>query len=260
MALVSHFWSGKHHRVVKGLNLVTLFYTDPQGRSVPLNYRVYDKSEGKTKNDYFVEMLREVLDWGLRPSFTTGDSWYSCVSNLKAIKNHRMSFVFAVESNRLVSKEKGTWTQVHKLDIPDEGMNVWLRDFGQVKLFRTRLKDQLRHYIVYLVETPCLDSFGRADFKRLHDLHWQIEQYHRVIKQVCNIERFQVRGKVSILNHIFCALCGYVYLQKMQMNQLITNAYQMRSDLYKDVVGAFVRSFIVDKDHLNPQFRPTVNA
>ena len=260
MALVSHFWSGKHHRVVKGLNLVTLFYTDPQGRSVPLNYRVYDKSEGKTKNDYFVEMLREVLDWGLRPSFTTGDSWYSCVSNLKAIKNHRMSFVFAVESNRLVSKEKGTWTQVHKLDIPDEGMNVWLRDFGQVKLFRTRLKDQLRHYIVYLVETPCLDSFGRADFKRLHDLHWQIEQYHRVIKQVCNIERFQVRGKVSILNHIFCALCGYVYLQKMQMNQLITNAYQMRSDLYKDVVGAFVRSFIVDKDHLNPQFHPTVNA
>ena len=91
MALVSHFWSGKHHRVVKGLNLVTLFYTDPQGRSVPLNYRVYDKSEGKTKNDYFVEMLREVLDWGLRPSFTTGDSWYSCVSNLKAIKNRNYS-------------------------------------------------------------------------------------------------------------------------------------------------------------------------
>lgn len=31
MALVSHFWSGKHHRAVKGINLVTLYYTDIQG-------------------------------------------------------------------------------------------------------------------------------------------------------------------------------------------------------------------------------------
>jgi len=26
MALVGHFWSGKHHRVVKGLSLITLYY------------------------------------------------------------------------------------------------------------------------------------------------------------------------------------------------------------------------------------------
>ena len=26
-----------------------------------VNYRIYDKSEGKTKNDYFREMLIEVL-------------------------------------------------------------------------------------------------------------------------------------------------------------------------------------------------------
>ncbi len=25
-------------------------------------------------------------------------------------------------------------------------------------------------------------------FDKLHDQHWQIEQYHRTIKQVCNIE------------------------------------------------------------------------
>lgn len=47
MELVGYFWSGKHHRVVKGLNLITLYYTDGQGRSLPVNYRVYDKAEGK---------------------------------------------------------------------------------------------------------------------------------------------------------------------------------------------------------------------
>jgi hypothetical protein len=115
MELVDYFWSGKHHRTVKGLNLVTLYYTDPQGRSLPVNYRVYDKSEGKTKNDYFLEMLAQVLAWGLQPSFMTGDSWYACKKNLKTVKNHRMGFLFAVESNRRVSVQRGAWVQVQKL-------------------------------------------------------------------------------------------------------------------------------------------------
>lgn len=74
MALVSHFWSGKHHRTVKGLNLITLYYTDVEGHHLPVNYRIYDKSENKTKNDYFKDMLIEVLAWGLEPAVVTGDS------------------------------------------------------------------------------------------------------------------------------------------------------------------------------------------
>ena len=62
--LVGYFWSGKHHRAVKGINLVTLYHTDTSGRHMPVNFRVCDKSEGKTKNDYFREMLIEVLAWG----------------------------------------------------------------------------------------------------------------------------------------------------------------------------------------------------
>ena len=74
VALVGHFWSGKHHRVVKGINLVTLYHTDSAGRHMPVNFRICDKPEGKTKNDYFLKMLLEVLAWGLKPAFVTGDS------------------------------------------------------------------------------------------------------------------------------------------------------------------------------------------
>jgi len=264
MDLVGHFWSGKHHRVVKGINLITLYYTDLQGRSLPVNYRIYDKSDGKSKNDYFRDMLAEVLNWGLKPGFVTGDSWYSCADNLKTVRNHRRGFLFAVESNRRVSVEKGQWAQVQQLDIPEQGQLVWLREFGEVKLFRTQLKDQLRHYIVFLPSdsTPATTykTFTRADFQNLHDQHWQIEQYHRMIKQVCHIERFQVRGKVPIRNHIFAALCAHVQLQHMQMTELITNAYQWQRDLYREVVAHFVSHFVQGKDHLNPQFVRTVNA
>ena len=260
MALVGHFWSGKHHRVVKGLSLVTLHYTDVQGRSLPVNYRVYDKAENKTKNDYFQDMLSEVWVWGLRPAFVTGDTWYACEKNLKTVRNHRMGLMFAVEANRVVSLQKGAWVQVQKLHVPDEGLMVWLRDFGPVKLFRTRLKDQLRHYVVCLPNTDQHNTFGRAHFQKLHDQHWKIEQYHRMLKQVCNIERFQVRGKAAILNHIFAALSSFVALQEMQFRHAIINAYQWKCELFTDVVAAFLRRFIPGKEHLNPQFRTTVNA
>jgi len=84
------------------LSLITLYYSDVQGRSLPINYRVYDKAEGKTKNDYFLEMLDEVLAWGLRPSYVTGDTWYSGTENLKSVKNHGQGLMFAVESRRTV--------------------------------------------------------------------------------------------------------------------------------------------------------------
>lgn len=254
ISLIGHYWSGKHHAVVKGINLITLYYTDPQGQHQPVNFRVYDKAENKTKNDYFQDMLAEVLSWGLEPAFVTGDSWYSCVKNLKTIKNHLLGFLFALESNRLVSIEKDSWIQVQMLDIPDDGLIVWLRDFGQVKLFRTRLKDQVRHYAIYLPDETKLTNFERDAFDKLHDQHWQIEQYHRAIKQVCNIESFQVRGKTAVKNHLFAAICGYVELQKLRAMDLIGNCYKLQRELFNEVIASFITSFMPRMEHMNPKF------
>ena len=260
MDLVSHVYSGKHHRVVKGINVISLYYTDVQGRHLPVNYRIYVKSENKTKNDYFQEMLAETLTWGLKPAFITGDSWYGCNPNLKWVRNHPLGFMFAVESNRCVSLEKGTWVQVQRLVVPEQGQIVWLREFGWVKLFRTWLKDQPRHYVVYLPDSHLLEAFSKDEFVKRHQEHWQIEQYHRMIKQVCHIEKFQVRKETAIRNHLFAAFCAYVQLQRMSVTKLIVNAYQMQQDLFSDVIADFIRSFVVGQEHLYPQFRPVVNA
>lgn len=85
-----------------------------------------------------------------------------------------------------------------------------------MKLFRTQLKDPLRHYICSLADEDQLGAFDRKAFEEQHDRHWQIEQYHRAIKQVCNIEYFQARRKGAIKNHLFAALCGFVQLQKLR--------------------------------------------
>ena len=260
LAFVSYFWSGKHHRTVKGINLITLYYTDIHGQHLPVNFRVYDKSEGKTKNDYFLDMLYEVLAWGLEPAWVTGDSWYSGVDNLKQIRNCQLSWLFALESNRTVSVEKGRWVQVQKLDIPDDGLVVWLREFGYVKLFRTWLKDQPRHYAVFLDNEEQLASVDRKTFNGQHDKHWHIEQYHRAIKQVCNIEHFQVRSKVAVKNHLFAALCGYVQLQKLSAMSLIDNCYTIQRNLFNEVIAGFIGTLMPTMGHLNPEFHSVVNA
>ncbi|MFZ0256489.1 MAG: transposase [Gammaproteobacteria bacterium] len=257
MDLVGYFWSGKHHRVVKGINLITLYYTDVHGQHRPVNYRLYDKAEGKTKNDYFQDMLAEVRAWGLEPAVV---AWYSGVDNLKRVRNHSMGFLFALESNRRIAVAKGLWEPVQHLEVPEEGRVVWLRGFGQVKLYRTWLKDQRRHYAVYLPDGESLASFDRAAFLQWHDQHWQIEQYHRAIKQVCHVEHCQVRGQVPIANHIFSAICGYIQLQRLCAMDLIRSCYRLQRDLFNGVVASFIRAIIPHMESLNSQFQPVVNA
>lgn len=48
--LIGYFWSGKYHKSIKGLNLITLYSSDLQGNSVPINYRIYDNSRYSLAN------------------------------------------------------------------------------------------------------------------------------------------------------------------------------------------------------------------
>ncbi len=239
--LISYFWSGKYHKTIKGLNLITLYYSDTYGNSVPINYRIYDKREGKTKNDYFREMLSEVISWGLKPRLITGDSWYSGIENLKFLRNQKLGFLFGVEKNRTVSNEPSKYCQVRSLDIPEEGVITHLREFGCIKLFRKDFKkEDSRHYILYLPDDDALKEITRSEFITIHDTHWGIETFHRAIKQVCGICRFMVRDTNAIKTHIFCSLYAFVHLEKMRSEKLISNWYELQRNLFTLVVREYI--------------------
>ena len=56
------------------------------------------------------------------------------------------------------------------------------------KLFRTRLKEQLRHDVVCLPNanagTKANAAFERQNPQHVHEQHWKIELYHRMLR--CN--------------------------------------------------------------------------
>ena len=54
------------------------------------------------------------------------------------------AWVFRLPPVKLLCPYEGTWHQEQTVNVPDEGLNVWLKDFGEVMLFRTlpkHLKD-----------------------------------------------------------------------------------------------------------------------
>jgi putative transposase len=58
IALVHRHWSGKHRRVVAGINLVTLVWADDT-HAVPCDYRLFDApNDTLTKNDHFRAMCQ----------------------------------------------------------------------------------------------------------------------------------------------------------------------------------------------------------
>jgi hypothetical protein len=87
MELVGWHWSGKHHRVVKGINLTTLLWTDGE-QHIPIDYRLYEKvMDGATKNDHFRAMVQTAKQRGFTPKCVEFDSWFGSLDNFKLIRS-----------------------------------------------------------------------------------------------------------------------------------------------------------------------------
>ncbi|MGF1517226.1 MAG: transposase [Nodosilinea sp.] len=89
-------------------------------------------------------------------------------------------------------------------------------------------------------QLEALHSVTRDTFKRIHDDHWKIECFHRVIKQVCNIERFYVRDKEAIRNHFFCALSAFCKLQTICIQRVTNNCYELSRQLFVPTMRQFI--------------------
>ena len=242
--LITYLYSGKHHRTVKGIGLITLVYTDIRGVSLPVNFRIYEKSLGKTKNDYFQEMIKEVLQWGLGPKIVTGDSWYASTANFKFLRNQELSFLFGIEKNRIISTQAGQYQQVSRASIPPEGLYTHLKEFDFVKVFQTVDTDNdVRYYLYFHSDSEKCHSVSLAEFEKAHQDHWQIECFHRTCKQVCNIEKFFVRNSSSIKTHLFAALRAFIRLSAMVKDHLIDSFYSLHRQLFLQAQRDFVLNF-----------------
>jgi putative transposase len=209
MDLVHHQWSGKHHDVVKGIGLLTLLWTDGD-RRLPCDYRLYDKvTDGKTKNDHFRELLDVARERGFAPECVLFDGWYSGLENLKHVRSFGWHWLTRLKSNRRVNPDRSGLRAVSACEIAATGTVVHLEGYGLVKVFRIGAKDGTADH--WATDDLTMDDLGRV---RLADASWQIEEYHRGLKQTTNVERCQCRVGRAQRGHIGLALRAFVILEQ----------------------------------------------
>lgn len=235
MDLVTYHWSGKHHDVVKGINLITLLWSDGKAL-VPTDFRLYDKQAGLTKNDHFRDMLGKASERGLEPDYVIFDSWYSSIDNLKAVIRYGWHFFTRLKENRLVNPDgrKVGNMPVSQIDIPASGRVVHLKEFGMVKVFRTVSRDGDVEYWA----TDDLDM-QEEKAEALTNAGWGIEVYHRGIKQCCGVEKAQVRKAGAIINHVQMSLRAFL---RLELYRLVTGIswYEAKARIIRDAIRAYL--------------------
>ena len=234
--LVSHHWSGKHHRVVQGINLVTLLWTEGESH-IPCDYRIYAKEhDNLTKNDHFQSMLNQAKVHGFTPSCVVFDSWYSSLENLKIIRSYGWIWLTRLKSNRLVNPDKTGNVPISKVNISPKGTVVHLKGYGFVKVFEiVSQKGDIEHWT-----TNDLDS-NELSILPYTEWNWAIENYHRGLKQFCGVERSQVRGAVAQRNHIGLSIRAFLRLERFSFATGYS-WFEIKTGIIRNAVRAYLEA------------------
>jgi hypothetical protein len=244
--MVKRQYSGAVGGLVSGIGVVNLVHSDGNGQFWPLDFRIYAKAaDGKTKNDHFREMLLQaVFHKQVKAKTVLFDSWYASWQNLKFVHRLGLTFYTTLKSNRLISlAETDEYHHLHEIDWTERrlanGIVVKLSKIPfTVKLFKLVAP----HGDIDWVVTNDLDSTATTEVvQQANDVRWEVEQFHRELKQLTGSEKCQCRLQRSQRNHL--ANCYHAWLSlKVKAKALGKTVYRVKADLLSDYLRAELRS------------------
>jgi hypothetical protein len=119
-----------------------------------------------------------------------------------------------------------------------------LKEFDLVKVFQTvDRENNVRYYAYYCPDRQELAQAGQAEFERAHQDHWQVEVFHRTVKQVCSLERFFVRTDAAIRTHVFGAMRAFVRLTAFVNDRIIDSFYSLHRQLFLQAQREFIKLY-----------------
>jgi hypothetical protein len=232
--LTYYHWSGKHHKIVKGIGLITLVWTDGVN-TFPVDYRIYDKDcDELSKNDHFRDMVKTASDRGFQPYFVMFDSWYSGIDNLKCIDTLGWNWFSPIKKNRMVNPDKTGNHPVSALTIPDDGITVHMKKYGFVRVFHTVNKDGRNRF--WASNFIIMDA---QDRKNLQAICWSIENYHRALKDLCCVEKCKIRKEAGQRNYINFSLRAFIRLEVSNQINNIT-IYNAKWEIVKPAIARYL--------------------
>jgi hypothetical protein len=83
--------------------------------------------------------------------------------------------------------------------------------------------------IRYLVSSDTTLSFD--DLTTTYHKRWQVECYHKSLKQNVSLAKSPTQTITTQTNHFFAALCGFIKLERLKMRTKL-NHFALKSKLY----------------------------
>ncbi|NJL58063.1 transposase [bacterium] len=252
---------------VKGINFITALYHVGEV-SLPVNYDLVDKTEryidektGKekrrstiTKNERYRQLLRQVKQNQIPFRYVLNDTWFASADNMMFVKHElARDFVMPLKTNRNVAlsiadKKQGRYERVDALNIePDTVMTIYLEgvDFPLALVKQVFTNKDGSIGILYLVTSDLNLSYD--DITTIYKKRWNVEPYHKSLKQNASLAQSPTRTVTTQSNHFFAALCAYIKLEMLQVRTK-TNHFALKSQLYANAL----RSAFQALDALQP--------
>lgn len=226
--LVRWQYSGAQHDIVRGIGMLNFLWIDDASQVCPMDFRIYEpKEDGKTKNEHFREMLKSAKRRGVKPLAVVADSWYSSLDNVKCIRDLNWNWVMGLRKNRIVNRGE----KLGEKHIPNEGLKVHLRGYGWIWIFRFVAKNGRTDYFGTNIQNPT-----REYVESLVKRRWEIEVFHRELKQTCGLEHCQAYTSRAQRNHIVQSVLSWIKQAELRKTKQIS-FYRQQWDVIKEAIA-----------------------
>jgi len=249
--IVCWHYDHSHQCVVKGLNFLSALYHS-QGVSLPVGFALIaktehyiDKKDGKekrrspvSKNEHYRALLEQTVQNQIPFRYVLNDVWYSSAENMMFVK-HTLGkdFIMPIKTNRkvalsLADKQQGRYVRVDTLALESKvPMTIYLEGVA----FPLRLIKQVfvnedgSTGILYLVTSDTTLSYD--DITTIYQKRWNVEPYHKSLKQNASLEKSPTQTVTTQTNHFFAALCAFIKLEMLKGTTKL-NHFALKTKLY----------------------------
>jgi hypothetical protein len=244
-------------RVLKGINFLTALYNS-QGVSVPVGFHLVAKTEKYTdpktqkekrrspvsKNDVCRKLIKQAGSNRIPLRFVLFDVWFASAENMVFIQQHQhRDFICPLKANRKVAlsraeKQQGRYTRVDTLELEAQATReIYLEgvDFPLVLVKQVFTNEDGSVGIRYLVSSDTTLSFD--DLTTSYHTRWQVECYHKSLKQNVSLAKSPTQTETTQTNHFFAALCGFLKLERLKGKTKL-NHFALKSKLYLKALHA----------------------
>jgi len=246
-------WHYDHsqNRSVKGINFMTCLY-HAGGYSLPVGFSIVskteyyvDKKDGKqkrrspiSKNEYYRQLLTNAKGNQIPFKYVLSDVWYSAADNMMFIKHELdKDFIMPLKANRKIAlsepaKHDGQWMRLDQLTLDaNTPLEIYLEsvDFPLVLVKQVFVNEDGSTGIQYLVSSDT--SLTGEGMTTIYRKRWNVEPYHKSLKQNASLEKSPTQTVTTQSNHLFAALCAYIKLEWLRKTAHL-NHFALKTKLY----------------------------